>query len=112
MPQRKFPFVQLDVFTNRALEGNQLAVFPDARGLSDDEMQLLAAKRTFRKPLSSFRGIRASKRPRASRYVSSPSMRSCRLQDTHAGDCMVFAPAFGSDEIVLRSECRENARSF
>ncbi len=39
---RKFHFVQLDVFTSRALEGNQLAVFSDARGLSDDEMQKLA----------------------------------------------------------------------
>ena len=42
MAGRKFPFVQLDVFTSRALEGNQLAVFTDARGLSDDEMQDLA----------------------------------------------------------------------
>jgi len=39
---RKFPFVKLDVFTSRPLEGNQLAVFTDARGLSDGEMQLLA----------------------------------------------------------------------
>ncbi|MGB8768137.1 MAG: PhzF family phenazine biosynthesis protein [Candidatus Korobacteraceae bacterium] len=42
MPQRKFSFVQLDVFTSRPLEGNQLAVFADARGLSDNEMQKLA----------------------------------------------------------------------
>jgi trans-2,3-dihydro-3-hydroxyanthranilate isomerase len=42
MPQRTFRFVQLDVFTSRPLEGNQLAVFSDARGLSDDEMQKLA----------------------------------------------------------------------
>src|ERR1700687_4736737 len=42
MPKRKFSFVQLDVFTSRPLEGNQLAVFPDASGLSDDEMQKLA----------------------------------------------------------------------
>ena len=40
--RRRFPFVRLDVFTSRALEGNQLAVFPDARGLSDEEMQALA----------------------------------------------------------------------
>src|SRR3954465_6508323 len=39
---RKFPFVQLDVFTHKALEGNQLAVFTDARGLSSEEMQALA----------------------------------------------------------------------
>ncbi|HEX3371164.1 MAG TPA: PhzF family phenazine biosynthesis protein, partial [Candidatus Acidoferrales bacterium] len=29
-------------FTSRALEGNPLAVFPDGRGLSDDEMQAIA----------------------------------------------------------------------
>jgi trans-2,3-dihydro-3-hydroxyanthranilate isomerase len=39
---RTFAFVQLDVFTTRPLEGNQLAVFPDARGLSEIEMQKLA----------------------------------------------------------------------
>lgn len=39
---RKFQFVQVDVFTSRRLEGNALAVFPDARGLSDKEMQDLA----------------------------------------------------------------------
>ncbi|HYG99609.1 MAG TPA: PhzF family phenazine biosynthesis protein [Terriglobales bacterium] len=39
---RRYPFVQLDVFTSRALEGNQLAVFTDGRGLTDAEMQALA----------------------------------------------------------------------
>jgi trans-2,3-dihydro-3-hydroxyanthranilate isomerase len=39
---RRFAFIHLDVFTSRALEGNQLAVFTDARGLSDAEMQALA----------------------------------------------------------------------
>jgi trans-2,3-dihydro-3-hydroxyanthranilate isomerase len=39
---RKFSFIQLDVFTSIPLEGNQLAVFPDARGLSDEQMQALA----------------------------------------------------------------------
>ncbi|HWR35258.1 MAG TPA: PhzF family phenazine biosynthesis protein [Clostridia bacterium] len=39
---RTFPYVQYDVFTSRRLEGNQLAVFTDARGLSDAEMQALA----------------------------------------------------------------------
>jgi trans-2,3-dihydro-3-hydroxyanthranilate isomerase len=44
MAKRTFPFVQLDVFTSRPLEGNQLAVFPDARGFSDEEMQKLACE--------------------------------------------------------------------
>ena len=39
---RRFPYVQVDVFTARPLEGNQLAVFTDARGLSTAEMQALA----------------------------------------------------------------------
>ncbi|SDB73680.1 PhzF family phenazine biosynthesis protein [Belnapia rosea] len=41
---RRFPFVTVDVFTDRRFGGNQLAVFPDARGLSDAEMQSLAAE--------------------------------------------------------------------
>ncbi len=39
---RRFPFVQLDVFSAKPLEGNPLAVFTDGRGLSDAEMQALA----------------------------------------------------------------------
>lgn len=39
---RSFPFVKLDVFTRRPLEGNQLAVITDAHGLNDHEMQALA----------------------------------------------------------------------
>ncbi len=39
---RLFPFVQLDVFSARPLEGNPLAVFTDGRALSDAEMQALA----------------------------------------------------------------------
>jgi trans-2,3-dihydro-3-hydroxyanthranilate isomerase len=44
MPEtpRRFPFVQVDVFTSRPLTGNALAVFTDARGLSDLEMQAIA----------------------------------------------------------------------
>ncbi|HXY45019.1 MAG TPA: PhzF family phenazine biosynthesis protein, partial [Acidimicrobiales bacterium] len=32
----------LDVFTSNPLEGNQLAVFADGRGLSEEEMQRIA----------------------------------------------------------------------
>jgi trans-2,3-dihydro-3-hydroxyanthranilate isomerase len=42
MSPRRFPYVQVDVFTSRALEGNALAVFTDARGLSAGEMQAIA----------------------------------------------------------------------
>ncbi|MEO6816862.1 MAG: PhzF family phenazine biosynthesis protein [Edaphobacter sp.] len=39
---RVFDYALVDVFAERPLEGNQLAIFTDARGLSDDEMQALA----------------------------------------------------------------------
>ncbi|RVT95597.1 PhzF family phenazine biosynthesis protein [Rhodovarius crocodyli] len=39
---RSFRFVTLDVFTTTRFGGNPLAVFPDARGLTDAEMQALA----------------------------------------------------------------------
>jgi len=42
MSARRFPYVQVDVFTDRALEGNALAVFTDARGLTGAEMQAIA----------------------------------------------------------------------
>ncbi|HEY4249680.1 MAG TPA: PhzF family phenazine biosynthesis protein [Roseomonas sp.] len=41
---RRYDFVTVDVFTDRRFGGNQLAVFPDARGLTDAEMQSLAAE--------------------------------------------------------------------
>lgn len=39
---RKFSMTQWDVFSSQPLEGNSLAVFSDARGLSDAEMQAVA----------------------------------------------------------------------
>jgi trans-2,3-dihydro-3-hydroxyanthranilate isomerase len=39
-----YAFVTLDVFTNQRFGGNPLAVFPDARGMSDAQMQSLAAE--------------------------------------------------------------------
>ena len=38
----KFNFIQLDVFTDRAFAGNPLAVFPEAEGIADDQMQQIA----------------------------------------------------------------------
>jgi trans-2,3-dihydro-3-hydroxyanthranilate isomerase len=39
---RRLAMAQWDVFSSRPLEGNSLAVFPDGRGLTDAEMQLIA----------------------------------------------------------------------
>jgi trans-2,3-dihydro-3-hydroxyanthranilate isomerase len=42
MSLREFEYHVCDVFTSKPLEGNQLAVFPDAAGLSESEMQAIA----------------------------------------------------------------------
>jgi trans-2,3-dihydro-3-hydroxyanthranilate isomerase len=39
---RSFEYEQVDVFAEAPLEGNMLAIFTDARGLSSEEMQALA----------------------------------------------------------------------
>lgn len=39
---RRFRYAVLDVFSDRPFQGNPLAVFPEAEGLSSDEMQRLA----------------------------------------------------------------------
>ena len=41
---KTYAFVTVDVFTDRRFGGNPLAVFPDAQGLSDGEMQSLATE--------------------------------------------------------------------
>jgi len=41
---RTFRFVTVDVFTDRRFGGNPLAVFPEAQGMSDAEMQAIAAE--------------------------------------------------------------------
>ena len=40
--QRRFSFVQFDVFSHQRMTGNPLAIFPDGSGLTDEEMQALA----------------------------------------------------------------------
>ena len=44
---RRYRFVQVDVFTRRLFGGNPLAMFTDARGLSDPEMQSIAAEMNY-----------------------------------------------------------------
>jgi len=43
----RYRYLHLDVFTDRALSGNQLAVFPDARGIDDARMQAIALEMAF-----------------------------------------------------------------
>jgi trans-2,3-dihydro-3-hydroxyanthranilate isomerase len=40
----KYDFMTVDVFTDKRFGGNPLAVFPDASGLTDEQMQAIAAE--------------------------------------------------------------------
>ena len=44
---RSLRYLHYDVFTDRPLEGNQLAVFPEPAGLTDDLMQRIAREMNF-----------------------------------------------------------------
>jgi len=44
---RTYRYLHLDVFTNRPLQGNQLAVFPDAANLEPVLMQSIALEMAF-----------------------------------------------------------------
>ncbi len=64
---RRFQHVQIDVFTARPLEGNSLAVFPDARGLNDAEMQALARETNLSETTFVFPRDAATERERGRR---------------------------------------------
>lgn len=65
--KRRFPFVQVDVFTSVPLQGNQLAVFPDGRRLSDVEMQAVAREMNFPETTFILPGEAAAERERGVR---------------------------------------------
>ena len=44
--QRTLNFYQADVFTTQPFGGNPVAVFPEADGLKDDELQQIAREMT------------------------------------------------------------------
>ena len=46
-PVRPLNYLHYDVFTSRPLVGNQLAVFPDGRGLTTGQMQTIAREMNF-----------------------------------------------------------------
>jgi trans-2,3-dihydro-3-hydroxyanthranilate isomerase len=61
---RTFNFYQLDVFTDKTFSGNPLAVFPDAAGLSDDEMQKIANEMNLSETVFVFSSEKALRRLR------------------------------------------------
>lgn len=65
--KRRLSYVTLDVFTSTPLEGNQLAVFTDAHGLSDEQMQALAREMNLSETTFIFRRDAATEKERGIR---------------------------------------------
>lgn len=61
---RRYRFYQIDVFTDRRLAGNALAVFPDAAGLDPAHMQALAREMNLSETTFVFASDRATRRVR------------------------------------------------
>jgi len=70
MPE--FRFIQLDVFTDRAFTGNPLAVFPEAEGLTDEQMMQIAREMNLSRLFLSLR-LRPQKK-----FIQQPQMRLVR----------------------------------
>ncbi len=99
---RRFPFVQVDVFSSRRLEGNSLAVFLNGRGLTDDEMQALAREMNLSETTYILPGKTATERERGVRvriftvqeelpFAGHPTL----------GTAFVLRGASGAREVVL-----------
>lgn len=65
--KRRLKFLTLDVFTSTPLEGNQLAVFTNAKGLTDADMQLLAREMNLSETTFMLRRDSATERDRGVR---------------------------------------------
>src|SRR5579864_9750040 len=64
---RRYAVTQWDVFSNRVLEGNSLAIFLDGRGLTDSEMQSIAKEMNLSETTFIFPGDPASEHERGVR---------------------------------------------
>src|SRR6185436_7647535 len=98
---REYAFVQVDVFTDRLFGGNPLAVFLDARGLADGEMQSIAREMN----LSETTFVLPASRPdcAASVRIFTPARE------------MIFAghPTIGTSYVLVNERSAlENAREF
>lgn len=99
---RRLPFVQMDVFTAVPLEGNQLAVFPDARGLSDEQMQALAREMNLSETTFIFPRDAATERERGVRVrIFTTTEELPFAGHPTLGTAMVIRGNSSEDEIAL-----------
>src|SRR5690349_21176541 len=100
--KRRLSFVQMDVFTSVPLEGNQLAVFADGRGLSDDEMQALAREMNLSETTFIFPRDAAVERERGVRVrIFTVNEELPFAGHPTLGTAMVLHNSSGAEEVAL-----------
>lgn len=95
-----YDYVLLDVFTDTPLEGNQLAVFPDAHGLSTHDMQRLARETN----LSETVFVEAAEHGADARIrIFTPAVELPFAGHPVLGSAVVVGGALGSDHVTLET---------
>jgi trans-2,3-dihydro-3-hydroxyanthranilate isomerase len=97
---RKFRYVVCDVFTDRPLEGNQLAVFTQAAGLDLDGMQALAREMAFSETVF----LTASTTGHAKMRIFTPKNEIPFAGHPVLGTAFVIGASIHSDEIALETQ--------
>jgi trans-2,3-dihydro-3-hydroxyanthranilate isomerase len=99
-----YDFVQLDVFTRTPLAGNPLAVFTDARGLTDKQMQALdremnLSETAFIRPREP--EIEATNGKRVRIFTTPGRIAVCRTSNVRTALYLYSTTDTAPDEIVL-----------
>ena len=95
----EFRYVLVDVFTDRALTGNQLAVFTDARELPEERLQELAREMNFSETVFVYPSATAHVRIR----IFTPATEVPFAGHPTLGSAFVLAGPLQLDEIVLET---------
>jgi trans-2,3-dihydro-3-hydroxyanthranilate isomerase len=77
---RKYRFVQLDVFTEEAFAGNALAVFPEAEGLTDEQMMKIAREMNLSETVYVLKPVDSEQESNQQSAVSTPQSPLRRLR--------------------------------
>ena len=91
---REFAYEWCDVFTDEPLRGNQLAVYTDAAGLTDDEMQAIAREMNLSETTFVLRRDAATERERGVRV---------RIFTTHEELPFAGHPTLGTAAVIRRT---------
>lgn len=82
---RKYRFIQLDVFTEEPFAGNALAVFPEAEGLTDEQMMKIAREMNLSESVFVLKPVDSEAESNQQAAVSNPKLPLRRLR--------IFTPA-------------------